>query len=117
MALEGVIVENYNIGPDEQFTVRDDFAKEMTNLQNLVKDNNQHVILGLKSGITYLPGFKYYDNLISSTCVVLDLNGKPLIGNQEQTVVYPDYQMPAQIASYFLNSLTDLYSSFPFTGL
>jgi len=70
--LEGVIVDNYNSGPDQTFTVASGFVQEMSSFQTTLKNSNQYVLLGLRSGISAnTTDYTYYNDLLAATCVVV----------------------------------------------
>ncbi len=103
MALEGLILDNY-YQANQVFTVDQTAFKDLNAYSDTLKAGNQHILLGIESGISSATqGYKYYDDLISSTCVVKSsVNaGSNLIGYQQTTVVYPDYQCANNIVSFF----------------
>ena len=84
MALEGVLIDNYYAGPNQVFTVSDENFPELMKFADTLAETNQHVILGLMSGVANTAtGYKYYDDLITNTCVIMStvVKGMPLVGS------------------------------------
>jgi len=120
MALEGVLVDNYYAGPNQVFTVSDENFPSLVDYADTLATTNQHLILGLMSGVANTASnYQYYDDLISNTCVVMStvVKGSPLVGNQQDTVVFPDYSCGADIESWFQTGLEDLHGLSHFSGL
>lgn len=84
MALEGVMIDNYNNGANHVFTVSTTgfpSADLLTFTQQMNK-NNQHVILGLASGVAKDTNFNYYNDLMTQKAFVQSTvnTGAPVTG-------------------------------------
>mmetsp|Transcript_21981 Transcript_21981/g.16346 ORF Transcript_21981/g.16346 Transcript_21981/m.16346 type:complete len:85 (+) Transcript_21981:179-433(+) len=83
MALEGVIIDNYYQSPNELFTVSSTNFPDLSAFSASLASSNQHLLLGLMSGLTnQVEDNEYYDDLISSGCYVQStlVDNQPLVG-------------------------------------
>ena len=70
MALEGVIIDNYNQNQNALFTVSTANFTGLLDFSDQLASLNQHIILGLESGISVTNGDPYLTSLIKSLSMV-----------------------------------------------